>query len=138
MGVYDMLKGVSLMPRNVQPSRLGAVIAAKRKMMGLSQRQLAEKIGLNNATISKLEKDPSLDPDIRTIQLLADALGLDYTYLLSLNETVKDDRDLRIIARAKENMTPEEQERMMQILRTTFDTAFANAESDGIDEAELF
>jgi len=126
------------MPRNVQPSRLGAVIAAKRKMMGLSQRQLAEKIGLNNATISKLEKDPSLDPDIRTIQLLADALGLDYTYLLSLNETVKDDRDLRIIARAKENMTPEEQERMMQILRTTFDTAFANAESDGIDEAELF
>ena len=126
------------MPRNVQPSRLGAVIAAKRKIMGLSQRQLAEKIGLNNATISKLEKDPSLDPDIRTIQLLADALGLDYTYLLSLNETVKDDRDLRIIARAKENMTPEEQERMMQILRTTFDTAFADAESDGIDEAGLF
>ena len=126
------------MPKNVQPSRLGAVIAAKRKMMGLSQRQLAEMIGLNNATISKLEKDPSLDPDIRTIQLLAEALGLDYAYLLSLNETIEDDKDLRIIARAKNNMSPEERKEMMRILRTTFDVAFANAESDGIDESGIF
>ena len=72
------------MPKNVPPSRLGAVIAAKRKQMGLSQRQLAEQIGLNNATICKLEKDPSLTPDIRTIRLLAEALQLDYNYLLSL------------------------------------------------------
>ena len=93
--------------KNVQPSRLGAVIAAKRKMMGLSQRQLAESIGLNNATISKLEKDPSLDPDIRTIELLAEALHLDYSYLLSLNDVIEDDPDLRIIARAKGNMTEE-------------------------------
>ena len=126
------------MPKNVQPSRLGAVIAAKRKMMGLSQRQLAEMIGLNNATISKLEKDPSLDPDIRTIPLLAEALGLDYAYLLSLNETIEDDKDLRIIARAKNNMSPEERKEMMRILRTTFDVAFANAESDGIDESGIF
>ena len=126
------------MPKNVQPSRLGAVIAAKRKMLGLSQRQLAEQVGLNNATSCKLEKDPSLNPDIRTIQLLADALGLDYTYLLSLNETVKDDPDLRIIARAKSNMSPEERKRMMEILRTTFDGAIAHAESDGIDESDLY
>ena len=126
------------MPKNVQPSRLGAVIAAKRKMMGLSQRQLAEQIGLNNATISKLEKDPSLDPDIRTIQLLADALHLDYNYLLSLNETIQDDPELRIIARAKNSMSPEERQRMMEMLRTTFDVAFANAESDGIDDSEIF
>jgi len=126
------------MPKNVQPSRLGAVIAAKRKMMGLSQRQLAEQIGLNNATISKLEKDPSLDPDIRTIQLLAEALHLDYNYLLSLNETIQDDPELRIIARAKNNMSPEERQRMMEMLRTTFDVAFANAESDGIDDSEIF
>lgn len=127
-----------IMARNVQPSRLGAVIAAKRKMMGLSQRQLADQIGLNNATISKLEKDPSLEPDIRTIRLLAEALGLDYNYLLSLNETIDDDPDMRIIARAKGNMSPEQQKEMMSMLRTAFDVAFANAESDGIDEADVF
>ena len=79
------------MSKNVRPSRLGAVVAAKRKILGLSQRQLADSVGLNNATISKLEKDPSLEPDIRTIQLLAEALHLDYLYLLSLNETIKYD-----------------------------------------------
>lgn len=125
------------MARNVPPSRLGAVIAAKRKKLGLSQRQLAEQVGLNNATISKLEKDPSLEPDIRTLQKLADALGLDYNYLLTLNETIPDDPNLRIIARAKSNMSPEEQEKMMSMLRTAFDVAFANTDSDGIDEADF-
>lgn len=125
------------MARNVSPSRLGAVIAAKRKKLGLSQRQLAEQVGLNNATISKLEKDPSLEPDIRTLQKLAEALGLDYNYLLTLNETIPDDPNLRIIARAKSNMSPEEQEKMMSMLRTTFDVAFANTDSDGIDEADF-
>ncbi len=126
------------MRKNVQPSRLGAVVAAKRRMLGLSQRQLAEKVSLNNATISKLEKDPSLDPDVRTIRLLADALHLDYSYLLALNETIEDDKDLRIIARARKNMTPEERRRMMTMLRSTFDVAFANTESDGIDDSDLF
>ena len=126
------------MARVVPPSRLGAVIAAKRKLMGLSQRQLAEKTGINNVTISKIEKDPTLVPDTRTLQLLAQALGLDYSYLLTLNEVIADDRDLRIIARAKNSLSPEDQTRMMEMLRTAFDTAFGNAESDGIDDADLF
>ena len=126
------------MARDVPPSRLGAVVAAKRKLLGLSQRQLAEKTGINNATISKLEKDPTIVPDTRTLQLLSQTLGLDYNYRLTLNDVITDDRDLRIIARAKNSLSPEDQSRMMAMLRTAFDTAFADAESDGIDEADLF
>lgn len=126
------------MARDVPPSRLGAVVAAKRKLLGLSQRQLAEKTGINNATISKVEKDPTIVPDTRTLQLLSQTLGLDYNYLLTLNDVITDDRDLRIIARAKNSLSPEDQSRMMAMLRTAFDTAFADAESDGIDEADLF
>ena len=126
------------MARDVPPSRLGAVVAAKRKLLGLSQRKLAEKTGINNATISKLEKDPTIVPDTRTLQLLSQTLGLDYNYLLTLNDVITDDRDLRIIARAKNSLSPEDQSRMMAMLRTAFDTAFADAESDGIDEADLF
>ena len=125
------------MARCVPPSRLGAVIAAKRKMLGLSQRQLAEKTGINNVTISKIEKDPTLVPDNRTLLLLSEALELDYTYLLSLNEVLPDDPELRIIARAKSSMSQEEQERMMTMLRTAFDVAFANAKSDGIEESDF-
>ena len=126
------------MPRNVQPSRLGAVVAAKRKKLGLSQRQLADSVGLNNATICKLEKDPTLVPDARTLELLAQALQLDYNYLLSLNETIADEPDIRMIARAKNNMSDEEWQRMMTMIRTNFDAAFADAGNDGIDEADVF
>ena len=126
------------MKAEVKPSRLGAVVAAKRKMMGLSQRQLALRIGINNATISKLEKDPSLEPNIQTIRLLANALELDYAYLLSLSGIIDDDPDLRVIARARNSMSPEEQDRMMQMLRSAFPAAFANASSDGIDDSGLF
>ena len=112
-------------------------MAAKRKHLGLSQRQLAVKTGINNVTISNIEKNPTLIPDIRTLKLLSQSLELDYTYLLALTEVIPDDRDLRIIARAKNSLPPDEQVRMMEMLRTTFSTAFANAESDGIDEADL-
>ena len=116
------------MTRNIPPSRLGAVVAAKRKHLGLSQRQLAVKTGINNVTISNIEKDPTLIPDIRTLKLLSQSLELNYMYLLALNGVIPDDRDLRIIARAKNSLPPDEQVRMMEMLRTTFSAAFANAE----------
>jgi len=121
------------MRKSVPPSRLGAVVAAKRKMLGLSQRQLASSIGLNNATICKLEKDPTLIPDARTLQLLSEALELDYNYLLALNEVIVDDPDLRMIARAKQKMSDEEWQRLMTMVRTNFPEAFANAGNDGIE-----
>ena len=126
------------MPRTAPPSRLGAVITAKRNKLGLSQRQLAEKVGLSNATICKLEKDPNLDPDIRTIRLLADALELDYNYLLTLNETIPDEPNLRIIARASRSMSEEDNEKMMEILRVSFSDAFEAAISDGVDDIDLY
>ena len=39
------------MTRNDPPSRLGAVVAAKRKQLGLSQRQLAEKTGIKQTRL---------------------------------------------------------------------------------------
>ena len=131
------MKGIFCMRNNVQPSRLGAVIAAKRKKLGLSQRQLAASIGLNNATICKLEKDPTLVPDARTLVLLSEALALDYNYLLALNEVIPDDKDLRIIARAQKKMSDEEWQRLMDMLRANFPDAFAQAGGDGIDDIEL-
>ena len=58
-------------------------------------------------------------------------------YMLALNDVIPDDRDLRIIARAKNSLSQTDQVRMMKMLRAAFSTAFANAESDGIDEASL-
>ena len=35
-------------------------------------------------------------------------------------------------------MSPEEQKKMMAMLRTAFDVAFENTDSDGIDESGIF
>ena len=121
------------MRRQVEPSPIGAAIAAKRKKLGLSQRQLAVQCDMNNATICKLEKDPTLIPDARTLRLLSEALELDYNYLLALNEVIVDDPDLRMIARAKQKMSDEEWQRLMTMVRTNFPEAFANAGNDGIE-----
>jgi transcriptional regulator with XRE-family HTH domain len=113
---------------------LGRVIQAKREQLGLTQRQLAREVNLNHATISRIEGDFGRVADPSTLKVIAQALGIDYNYLLSLNNTIEDDKDMRIIARASKSMSEDDRERMMDILRSTFSTAFRNADSDGIGE----
>jgi transcriptional regulator with XRE-family HTH domain len=113
---------------------LGSVIQAKREQLGLTQRQLAREVNLNHATISRIEGNPDIVADPSTLKAIAQALGIDYNYLLSLNRTIEDDKDMRIIARASKSMSEDDRERMMDILRSTFSTAFRNADSDGVGE----
>jgi HTH-type transcriptional regulator/antitoxin HipB len=58
------------------PSQLGLVLRAIRKSAGLSQKQLAAKLGLSQNRVSELETDPG---SMRVDQLLAvlSALGLE-------------------------------------------------------------
>ena len=120
------------MRRQVEPSPIGAAIAAKRKKLGLSQRQLAVQCDMNNATICKLEKDPTLNPDPQTLQKLSEALALDYDYLLTLAEIIDDDRDLRIIARMMRNMSDNERKQILEYFATAFPEIWEKAQSDGI------
>ena len=113
---------------------LGRVIQAKREQLGLTQRQLAREVNLNHATISRIEGDFGRVADPSTLKVIAQALSIDYNYLLSLNNTIEDDKDMRIIARASKSMSEDDRERMMDILRSTFSTAFRNADSDGVGE----
>jgi len=113
---------------------LGHVIQAKRERLGLTQRQLAREVNLNHATISRIEGDFGRVADPSTLKVIAQALGIDYNYLLSLNSTIEDDKDMRIIARASKSMSEHDRERMMDILRSNFSTAFRDADSDGVGE----
>jgi len=111
---------------------LGAVIQAKREKMGMTQRELARAVNINHATISRIENNPDIVADPSTLKAIAQALLIDYNYLLSLNKTIEDNKDIRIIARASKSMSEQDRERMMEILRKNFATAFQNANSDGI------
>lgn len=115
---------------------LGKVIAAQREKLGLTQRELARAVNINHATISRIENNPDIVADPNTLKAIAQALQIDYNYLLSLNKTIDDDKDIRIIARASKSMSEEDRERMMSMLRDEFATAFKNANSDGLIDSQ--
>ena len=123
---------------NTQDDTLGSVITSQREKLGLTQRQLAREVNLNHATISRIEKNPDIVADPSTLKAIAEALKLDYNFLLSLNKTIDDDKDIRIIARASKSMSEPEKERMMEFLRNEFSEAFKDADSDGILDTQEF
>ncbi len=113
---------------------LGQVVRGKRKQMGMSLRDLAEKANVHHATIDRIENDQFKVVDPAILIAVADALHLDQLYLLSLNGAGVKDEDIRIIARAASRMSEKQREDMMTMLRIAFADAFRNAESDDLDE----
>jgi len=61
---------------------LGDYIRSLREAKGLSQRELAEKSGLSNAEISRMESGERKKPSITTIRAVSPHLGIGYTDLL--------------------------------------------------------
>lgn len=60
---------------------MGRSLLAHRERAGLSQRQLAERIGMSHSYISRLEGDQH-SPSVDTLCRLAEALGVDAKDLL--------------------------------------------------------
>ena len=68
------------------PVYFGEIIRNARKSLGLTQRQLAEKIGVSNTSISNWEKGLSR-PDADLIQKLCDVLQLQPNDFYGTGET---------------------------------------------------
>jgi len=112
---------------------LGSVIAARRAELNMSQRELAKAIKVSNSTVARIERGDAITPDNNTLRAMATALRLDYNYLLALNKQIDDEPEIRMIQRAAQQMSQDDKERMMKILRLTFEDAFNNAGGDSED-----
>lgn len=113
---------------------LGTVIAERRQNAGMSQRELARRCGMDNTTISRIERneeDTTCMP--KTLKAIAEVLDLDYIYLLALNGTIEDDRLMRLIAKGLSYMNENERDRLMMMLRDNF-SIFALL----LDDSDLF
>ena len=84
---------------------LGNHLYNARKKSGLSQEEVAGKLGVSRQTISKWELDETL-PDIRQAKRLA------VLYHLSLDELVDFDIDVKEIERVIENTSEETQKKI--------------------------
>lgn len=63
---------------------MGMMIAGRRKEMGMTQLDLAEKMGVTDKAVSKWERDLSC-PDINSIPKLAEILGISVEELMQIN-----------------------------------------------------
>ena len=92
------------------PMELGAKIAALRKEKGLTQEQLAAKLGISAPAVSKWETGSSC-PDIALLCPLARALGTNLDTLLQFEQTLPDkevvERINALIQSALHQGTPE-------------------------------
>jgi len=118
-------------------------LATLRKEAGLTQKELADKLGVSRGTIGMYEIGQR-DPDTETLQKLSDIFGVSVDYLLGktdirnpsdeITEAVEDDPDLRIIERARQKMSPKDRERMMKILKASFEDFFNEDEEEDENE----
>ena len=84
---------------------LGNNLFNARKKSGLSQEEVAEKLGVSRQTVSKWETDETL-PDIRQAKRMA------ILYNLSLDELISFDMDVKAIEDAIENTSEEAQNKV--------------------------
>lgn len=110
---------------------LGSVITRRRQQKEMSQRELAAAVNVSNSTIARIERGESIVPSNDTLRAIAQTLDLDYNYLLALCKQIDDEPEIRMIQRAAHNMSQADKERMLDILRLTFQDAFKNTSSDG-------
>ncbi len=80
---------------------LGKRIVENRKRMGLTQDQLAEKLGVTAQAVSKWENDQSC-PDITTIPQLADIFGISTDALLGREEPAIEPQVVEKVTEEKE------------------------------------
>lgn len=74
----------------LNPETLGARIKKWRLIRGLTQSQLAEKLGMTEANLSSYERDKS-DPPLKVLEKIAEILKVKTSYLL--NGDIEDESD---------------------------------------------
>lgn len=79
--------------------KIGKFIAEKRKNLGLTQRQLAEKLGMSDKSVSKWERGICL-PDVSVYFDLCQILGISINEFLAGEDIVHED----IIQKSEENI----------------------------------
>ena len=84
--------------------KIGKYIAGKRKSLGMTQRQLAEKLGMSDKSVSKWERGVCL-PDVSVYKELCSILGI------SLNEFLAGE-DI-----AQENMIQKSETNIIEVIR---------------------
>ena len=80
---------------------MNEIIRARRRAMGMTQEQLAERLGVSAPAVSKWEQGASY-PDVTLLPALARALGIDLNALMSFERTPEKAEITRMLTRVSD------------------------------------
>lgn len=106
-------------------------ILLKKKLVQLrgnrTQEEVAKSLGLNRASYSHYETG-RYEPNLEMLNKMADYFDVSLDYLLNRSDEPKNndelEPDIRMISRAAQRMNTENREKMLKILRLTFEEEF--------------
>ena len=82
---------------------LGTMIAELRKQHGMTQLELAEKMGVTDKAVSKWERDLSC-PDINSLPTLAEILGVSVEELMQIKKEAAEEKETPKVSKVAEIM----------------------------------
>jgi transcriptional regulator with XRE-family HTH domain len=110
----------------------GIRIKELRLKKGLSQDELADKLGMNRVNISHYERGKITNIPSDVLLNIAKVLNTNTDYILGRSNTEEDylDEDFRSIQRAAKNMNPKDRKKMLDIMKLTFEEAFEDEDDE--------
>ncbi|MED1643688.1 helix-turn-helix transcriptional regulator [Brevibacillus agri] len=124
-----------------QKRLMGQRIKSLREKQGLSQDELASRLGMNRTNVSNYESGRTVPPG-NVIRALADLLKTNADYLLGrsdnahpldINKMDDLDDDIRAIQRAAKNMSTKDRKKMLSMIKLAFEDAFDEEDEDEDD-----
>lgn len=77
----------------INPDYISRNIIKYRKLMGISQKELSQKTGINQTTLSDLENYKCIFPKIETLYIIADSLNITVDNIIYENLRVNFDEN---------------------------------------------
>ena len=75
----------------------GDRVLIERRRLDMKQETLASIVGVNRSYISQIERDIDVNVGVKTVQALADALGVSVGYLLGMSESPLGEPDVKVL-----------------------------------------
>lgn len=75
----------------------GDRVLIERRRLDMKQETLASMVGVNRSYISQIERDIDVNVGVKTVQALADALGVSVGYLLGMSESPLGEPDVKVL-----------------------------------------
>lgn len=114
------------------------IIRELRKKKGLTQVELAEKVGISNVSLSNYERGTQM-PDLITLAKIAVELDVSTDVLLGIQEEITENEmprtdEARILAKGIDKLPKEQREQALSVIRAMFAKYEDYFEKENTDE----